>query len=93
MSAAHTPGPWAAKRSEYLDETIIVQSAMPSNRVLAQFDGDGDGADETDEANALLIAASPDLLAALQSVMDEWRDGYGLKCAEQCRAAILKATP
>jgi hypothetical protein len=42
-------------------------------------------------ANARLIAAAPDLLAACQAVLGEWRDGYGLDCIEQLRAAIAKA--
>jgi len=46
----------------------------------------------TQEANARLIAAAPDLLAALEAVMDEWREGYGLRCEKQVRAAIAKAT-
>lgn len=34
----------------------------------------------------------PDLLAALQSVISEHQNGYGLQCEEQVRAAIDKAT-
>lgn len=32
-----------------------------------------------------------DMLSALQAVMDEWREGYGLRCVHQVRAAISKA--
>lgn len=69
--------------------------------------GDGKGERITDEdlANARLIAAAPEtaaerdrlkevnaeLLAALKAVMGEWKDGYGLNCVEQVRAAIAKA--
>lgn len=42
-------------------------------------------------ADARLIAAAPDLLAALKAVMDEWREGYGLNCVKQVRAAIARA--
>ena len=42
-------------------------------------------------ANACLISAAPDMLAALQAVMGEWRDGYGLNCVQQVRDAIAKA--
>jgi hypothetical protein len=41
--------------------------------------------------NARLIAAAPELLAALKAVRAEWREGYGLNCVEQVRAAIAKA--
>lgn len=64
-----TPGPWTAKWSMYREGTFIVQAGMPSNRVLASFDGDGDGPDDQDLANARLIAAAPDLLAALRGLM------------------------
>ena len=43
------------------------------------------------EANARLIAAAPDLLAALQAVMGEYQYDYGLRCVEDVRAAIAKA--
>jgi hypothetical protein len=38
------------------------------------------------------MAAAPDLLEALQAVIAEHEDGYGLKCVEQVKAAIAKAT-
>ena len=60
-----TPGTWAAKWSKYEEDNFIVQAGMPSNRVLAQFDGDGDGPDDQSLADAHLIAAAPDLYAAL----------------------------
>lgn len=31
------------------------------------------------------------LVAALEAVMAEYRDGYGLNCADQCRAALALA--
>ncbi len=46
---------------------------------------------EQRNSNAALIAAAPDLLAALKAVMAEYRDGYGLKCVDQVSAAIAKA--
>lgn len=62
-----TPGPWTAKWSKYVDGVFIVQTEHPSKRVLAKFDGDGDGADDQSIADAHLIAAAPDMLAALWS--------------------------
>lgn len=45
------------------------------------------------EANARLIAAAPELLAALQSVLANSLDSQGLADAhKQARAAIAKAT-
>ncbi len=49
---------------------------------------------DTAFANAKLIAAAPDLLEALNSVMELQTRGYvvlGDKCTEMARAAIAKA--
>lgn len=75
--AQHTPGPW-----QIVDRWKIVGDDM----VLANMSGPRQG------ANARLIAAAPKMLEALQAVMGEWREGYGLNCVEQVRAAIAKAT-
>lgn len=69
---AHTPLPWNAHWSKYQDGVYIVQAGMPSMRVLARFDGDGDGADAQSIADADLIVravnAHDDLVAALQNL-------------------------
>lgn len=100
MSAAkHTPGPWTAKWSKYTEGVFIVQAGPPSNRVLAQFDGDGDGPDAQSIADANLIAAAPELLEALQRLIplidvtiSETCHAPGLKeAADTARAAIAKA--
>lgn len=68
MTASHTPGPWTAHPSKYHEGVHIVQAGRPSNRVLARFGSEDEPLDDTDLANARLIAAAPDLLAALQSL-------------------------
>ena len=68
MSEQHTPGPWSAKWSKYREKVFIVQAGQPSNRVLARFDGDGEGPDKQSIADARLIAAAPDLRAAMQAL-------------------------
>lgn len=35
-----------------------------------------------------LVEDNERLRAALQAVLDEWREGYGLHCVEQVRAAL-----
>lgn len=69
--ATYTPGPWTALWSKYDEGVVIVQAGMPSMRVLARFDGDGDGPDEQSLADARLIAAAPDMLAALKAAREE----------------------
>lgn len=44
------------------------------------------------EPVARLVSAAPEMLEALNAVMAEWRDGYGLRCEKQVRFAIGKAT-
>ena len=71
--AKHTPGPWTA---EERDERILIWSDG-SHDYLAALSLDADGADEevadayADErqANARLIAAAPDLLAACEAAL------------------------
>ena len=71
-----TPGPWAAKWSKYEEDNFIVQAGMPSNRVLAQFDGDGDGPDDQSLADAHLIAAAPDMATVLEYYADKFCEGF-----------------
>ena len=100
---SHTPGPWEVhKAGKDKDE-----------REITTPDGDGiamvyygvdlywGGADtrETDEANARLIAAAPDLLAALQKTVKNhervtYPDDIPCDCdgCYEGRAAITKAT-
>jgi hypothetical protein len=84
MEIAHTPGPWGCKRSE--------------TGPLAIFGADGSWVATTckkqwvseDLANARMIAASLDLLKALESaVANPTDDAYWIA---QAKAAIAKAT-
>lgn len=78
----YTPGPW-----HYEESTKTIRS-IPTNYWLATMDS-WDGAVNS-EANARLIAAAPELLAALQRLMAyDFGDSAG---AIQARAAIAKAT-
>lgn len=91
-----TKGPWAAKWSKYEEDNFIVQAGMPSNRVLAQFDGDGDGPDDQSLADAHLIAAAPDMAEALEKALNfitntESEMGETLPCGDAARAALAKA--
>ena len=90
----HTPGPWYVKRQEDLDPSgngyvWAVKGKPESDKHYVQ-----NPAYANSEANARLIAAAPDLLAALQ----EWTSmavNSGLEgcdeILEQAEAAIAKA--
>ena len=91
MTTSHTPGPWALNRGG--DETYRVIDATDMNElsVIATVHFHDDGEGET-KANAKLIAAAPNLLAALQAIVaGSWNDDYEL-ILKNARAAIAKAT-
>jgi hypothetical protein len=110
--STHTPGPWNARRAPKETEVASVggievslsrgdQWAIDADDrwiELATVYTSGGEFETTSEANARLIAAAPDLLAALKDVLDlldEWmRDNTGsreLELLERCEAAIAKA--
>jgi len=90
----YTPGPW------YTDDTKSFY--VFASGALAEQAGVNHGpfiANASTEANARLIAAAPDLLAALSAVMEQFvgdRNAEncpyaGGKIADQARTALLKA--
>lgn len=86
----HTPGPWVAKG---IGGPNLCVTDGDSRYVVDRFVL-GSRATEEHEANARLIAAAPDLLAALQAVMAGQIGGNVDHDAERfraARAAIAKA--
>jgi len=94
MSAQHTPGPWAI--------IVDVPGAAVGYRAIVK-NNDGQPGDiicnpsPMGEANARLIAAAPDLLAALQMVDRIWSNDQTANIDPESplaivRAAIAKAT-
>lgn len=101
--AKHTPGPWHvdAVHSEALHEVCMTNPPPKEGNpvVLASVEYDQDrGTCPTlreANANARLIAAAPDLLAACQAAMafvSTWQHGFEDAFVGQMRAAIAKAT-
>ncbi len=88
----HTPGPWFAKREGF--STVYVEARIGGGWVQeVAACGPTEAGQEQQEANARLIAAAPELLEALQSVLNSCLDSQGLADAyKQARAAIAKAT-
>ena len=91
----HTPGPWRLEWWEYKGRREPVLTVRTDADAVAQVMGLWrDGADDSDErqANARLIAAAPDLLAALESLLNETNAGtWDCLPADLARAAIAKA--
>lgn len=113
MTHTHTPGPWEESGATiYREKTIVAVSYCEGNRELhPSIDpsdklpgADGEIGDGWEEAwsNACLIAAAPDLLAALEAIAKQAdfsalafpnAPGRGdlLAIAQMARAAIAKA--
>ena len=104
MTPAHTPGPWHSEcYPRYVGPTVVSPdgpvcaiSTGPLDRTLPRMPA---------AANARLIAAAPELLAALESTLDTLDEGAAMPgpehavfrrhcqlCAAQARAALAKAT-
>lgn len=91
----HTPGPWkVGGQITPFDREIIGPNGEDIGLVNLS-----NGADEPTiyplEANARLIAAAPDLLLALQTVMGDAVHGQGMKWSDRCKMAhdaIAKVT-
>ncbi len=85
MTTKHTPGPWSVKK------TNCGHGAVTAGTYTLRHNWDGLGSQEEMDANARLIAASPELLDALKLALEAHdypgREGW----AENARAAISKA--
>jgi hypothetical protein len=102
MQTKHTPGPWAWDRQTAV--TMLLKSFAPVDScplhdpvVFALRSDWASWAPWPDSANARLIVAAPDLLAACVtalSVLDvcKCQNGHELLAASAVRAAIAKAT-
>jgi len=94
MKTKHTPSPWYTDTAGQGDITVTsTHDKHGSDQDVCEVYG---ASDEEQAANAALIAAAPDLLAALEACMDmkEWDDSNGPEAAayDRASAAIAKAT-
>jgi len=73
--STHTPGPWTVRRSTLThDDAYDFAISGDGVPVFAEvFGRDANGALPPAEANALLIAAAPDLLGTLKAIRIELR--------------------
>lgn len=87
MDTKHTPGPWDIVTAPH--GTFIMGGTYTLHRV---------GPSPTDEANARLIAAAPDLLSAAQDVvkmldMGQWTTAQYSRLVELAKACAKATTP
>jgi hypothetical protein len=100
--SAHTPGPWHLDRSTLISAYVMAENgrhvvSLPVgagwwHSPKSEWDNSQDGAD------ARLIAAAPDLLAALEAILAAdnaplvLSDSHSVALLDGARAAIVKAT-
>lgn len=84
----HTPGPWEWRHGAFPDEYRLAPGVL----ITEGADGTPWG-DEIDRANAALIEAAPDMLAALEAALNEYEqaEDFAHPVAKSIRAAIAKA--
>lgn len=95
--AGHTPGPWDANPAgrnmvENYSQSWAIGN-WPHQNLIAGCFSDGQGGEAAAKANALLIAAAPELLEHLEralNVIASWKGGLWLG-EDAARAAIAKA--
>lgn len=91
--AKHQPGPWSIKGYTLFSGETVVGSVVDANGETVRLTGVALSGGPVCEANARLIAAAPELLAALKECADlivgiNGRDSWHY---QQAMAAIAKA--
>ena len=90
----HTPGPWhICEVSAGLNRSPLIRDAQGMALAEAFRPNNSQASHINRDANARLIAAAPELLAALQAALPFWArtESFGPELA-LARAAIAKAT-
>lgn len=88
--SAHTPGPWELDHGEDGDNfTIRADGEFVTRLTKSRYTDDR--RDPEAYANAALIAAAPDLLAALKSLADEYGPNAGSMAIGSPRRELWRA--
>ncbi|EOW2397078.1 hypothetical protein ACNY4R_002417 [Cronobacter sakazakii] len=94
MKGKFTPGPWEWWTSNSFLRLSSRATGKDGGVIDSYAMSDGHTSLSVSKADMALIAAAPDLLEALNSIMELQTRGYvvlGDKCTEMARAAIAKA--
>lgn len=70
--STHTPGPWAVDYNRREDRYQLRSEKQGSFGHFQGWSADGLTTEDEDKANARLIAAAPDLLAALEAAVNNY---------------------
>lgn len=95
MPTAHTPGPWTTNPEVEHQAVLGPDGFIVADCAIFSF-RPGAPTSERCTANGHLVAAAPDLLAALQSILREFTPEHidsvsGTNAGSKARAAIAKA--
>ena len=90
-SNQHTPGPWRIGKAVNGNWIEAAHAAQPVSIARTFYEGVGAA---TEDANARLIAAAPELLEALEGLLANLTEGDFISETriDAARAAIAKAT-
>jgi len=102
---SHTPGPWVVREPCPIERAEDLAEGIPPNEQELTEVYSGDDGDQVcyvmnttvcEAANARLIAAAPEMLAALRELVhyDEGsseQGSYGYEVLSRCKAVIAKA--
>jgi hypothetical protein len=92
MSATHTPAPWTPHQQGDANFYVILHE----NKWLASIQFNGEQMEAKQMANLNVMAAAPELLEALTSIVEFWDANvpadYLSEQHKAARAAIAKAT-
>lgn len=91
----HTPGPWQIGKRSLNDNSVSIlgtESKKVTNCSFIAYVDPRPFYNDGQEANALLIAAAPDLLEACQAVTNAWSEKEHRDAVVKCLAVIAKAT-
>jgi hypothetical protein len=95
INLGSTPGPWRVVDNTDLNDALWIEVDHPEvgNVSLAQVINGCDEADELGsmEANAQLISAAPDMLAALHTILNHHAGSLNTPAYEAAMSAIAKA--
>lgn len=68
-AGAHTPGPWSIAGMALI---VATEPEFPHRVTVARVNPAGELPPEVEQANARLIAAAPDLVAAIEALTRTW---------------------
>ncbi len=89
MTIAHTPGPW--HQDSHHETYIRAHGDVRGTCAVARICRRGGWSEQ--EGNRKLIQAAPDLLRALQNLVDaDWNTEAGYEAAKAARVVIAKVT-